>query len=153
MEVATETREIDALPATCYEVVVDLESYPSWASDIRSVDVIERDEAGRPVLAAFRAAAFGRSASYTLRYDHSKAPNEISWHQVSGDVTSRLDGKYTFSAAGSGHALVTYELEAELVVPLPPFVKRRAEVKIVHTALDDLARRIKELADSGPAKG
>ena len=33
---------------------------------------------------------------------------------------------------------VTYELVVELVVPLPSFVKRRAESRIVHTALREL---------------
>ena len=35
-----------------------------------------------------------------------------------------------------------YELEVELVVPLPGFVKRRAELKIMHTALRELKARV-----------
>jgi len=36
---------------------------------------------------------------------------------------------------------VTYRLDVELAVPLPGFVKRRAESKIMTTALNELKRR------------
>ena len=34
-----------------------------------------------------------------------------------------------------------YHLEADLVMPIPGFVKRRAESRIIRTALEDLRRR------------
>jgi len=33
---------------------------------------------------------------------------------------------------------VSYQLAVELAVPLPGFLKRRAESRIMHTALDEL---------------
>ena len=33
-------------------------------------------------------------------------------------------------------------VEADLVVPIPGFVKRRAETRIIRTALEDLRRRV-----------
>ena len=41
------------------------------------------------------------------------------------------------------------ELTAELVVPLPGFVKRRAETRIMQTALRDLKARVEAVAASG----
>ncbi len=38
-----------------------------------------------------------------------------------------------------------YDLEVELVVPLPNIVKHRAEIKIIHTALQDLKARVEQL--------
>ena len=52
------------------------------SSDLKSVDVLERDGDGRPLEVEFRAAAFGRSTTYTLRYDYSRAPDELAWHQI-----------------------------------------------------------------------
>jgi hypothetical protein len=43
-----------------------------------------------------------------------------------------------------GRTLVTYHLAVELVVPLPGFVKRRAEQKIVHTALRELRAQVQQ---------
>ena len=43
-----------------------------------------------------------------------------------------IDGAYTFVPSGDGTD-ITYSLKIELIVPLPGFVKRRAEVRILHT--------------------
>lgn len=133
---------IRACPDDCFEVVSNFSSYPLWASDIKEVNVLELDDLGRPHLVSFRAAAFGRSSNYTLKYDYSKAPYEISWHQIEGDITSRLEGSYVFDSMGQQDTEVTYYLDVELGVPLPSFVKRRAQSRIVSTALEELRARV-----------
>lgn len=153
MDVTSDSKEIPASIESCFEAVIDVESYPTWASDVRSVQVVERDELDRPLSVAFRTGAFGRSASYTLLYDYSDAPHSVSWSQVAGDITSRMDGRYTFEHGANDTTHVTYELSAELVVPLPSFVKRRAEVKIIRTALDDLAERVRARSTGQLADG
>jgi ribosome-associated toxin RatA of RatAB toxin-antitoxin module len=132
---------IRATPEQCFAVLTDLERYPEWAADIKSVQVEERDEQGRPRRVTFRAAAFGRSTSYTLDYDYSRAPKELSWIQSRGDLTNRLDGTYVLEPAGDDTE-VAYHLEVELKVPLPGFIKRRAEGRIAHTALRELKARV-----------
>ena len=133
---------VDGSPARCFEVVADIEHYPEWVADLKEVHVQERDEQGRPSVVAFRAGAFGRSTSYTLVYDYSKAPEELRWVQREGDLTNRLDGIYRFRAAPGGGTEVTYELAIELRVPLPGFIKRRAEGNIIHAAIRDLKARV-----------
>ena len=46
---------------------------------------------------------------------------------------SSIDGAYHFSSNASGGTDVRYDLAIELVVPLPGFVKRRAEARILNT--------------------
>jgi ribosome-associated toxin RatA of RatAB toxin-antitoxin module len=133
---------ISGSPDRCFAVVTDLERYPEWVGDLKSVQVLERDDAGRASLVSFRAAAFGRSTSYTLSYDYSSAPREVSWVQTEGDLTTRLDGHYRFEPAGDGETKVTYTLAVELKVPIPGFVKRRAEGHILHAAIRDLKSRV-----------
>jgi hypothetical protein len=143
---ATQVMVIQASPQRCFDVAADLERYAEWAADIKSVTVIERDSSGRPIEVRFRAAAFGRSTSYTLRYDYSEAPKVLSWVQVGGDLTSKLDGSYVFAdsvatdQSGEQRPVteVTYHLVVELKLPIPGFIKRRAEGRIVHTALREL---------------
>ena len=96
-EQATERMVVSADPARCFEVSADIASYPSWAADIKEVTIDERDAEGRPSVVTFRAAAFGRSTSYTLAYDYTEAPGVLAWVQTSGDITSKLDGRYVFS--------------------------------------------------------
>jgi ribosome-associated toxin RatA of RatAB toxin-antitoxin module len=141
-ELATERMVVAATPAQCYAVVSDLEQYPEWAADIKQVVVERRDDDGRPAEVTFRAGAFGRSTSYTLAYDYSNAPKALAWKQTAGDLTSKLDGEYHFEDAGDGSTEVSYTLEVELRVPLPGFIKRRAQSRIMHTALEELKARV-----------
>jgi ribosome-associated toxin RatA of RatAB toxin-antitoxin module len=142
---ATERMVMRASPERLYETVLDFESYPQWAADIKQVTVLERDDEGRGLVVSWRAAAFGRSTSYTLRYDYGDAPKEVSWVLDHGDITSKLDGAYVFEPSDGGNSTeVTYVLEAELKIPLPGFVKRRAESRIISTALKELRARVEQ---------
>ena len=126
----------------CFEVLTDFERYPEWAADIKAVAVERRDDSGRALQVTFRAAAFGRSTSYTLLYDYSGSPAQLSWVQVAGDLTRRLDGAYLLEAAGDATTDIRYDLVVDLKVPLPGFVKRRAEGRIMGTALRELKARV-----------
>lgn len=143
-EHALDRLNVAAPPARCQSVALDFERYSEWALDVKTAEVLQRDGEGRPALVAFRAAAMGRSAAYTLRYSYPDE-NVITWVLVEGDVVSRLDGSYRFAAAADNTTEVTYELTVELTVPVPGFVKRRAEGKIVTTALRELKHRAEAL--------
>ncbi len=137
---ATESMVVNASPEEVYRVVVDFEHYHEWVSDLKRVDVLERDADGRALEVEFRAAAFGRSTTYALRYDYSNAPQVLRWWQTSGDLTAELHGQYRFDAAGEA-TTVTYDLEVELLVPIPSFVKARAASRIQTQALGELKAR------------
>jgi len=140
---ATETMEIAAPAERILDVLLDFDAYPTWARDLKGVTVEARDGDGRGSEVTFRAAAMGRSTSYTLRYDHDDDPPRLSWELVRGDIMRRLDGSYRLEPGGApGRTLVTYHLAVDLIVPLPGFVKRRAEQKIVHTALRELRAHV-----------
>lgn len=139
---ATQRTIIDATPEQCFAVVVDFEKYPDWATDVKQVTIERRDDDGRGGDVLFRAAAMGRSTTYTLRYFYGSNPLRVAWRLIEGDLTRKLDGEYEFLAAEDGGTEVTYHLEADLAVPMPGFVKRRAESRIIRTALEDLRRRV-----------
>lgn len=136
---------VTASPDQCFAVSSDIDAYPGWAVDIKEVTVLERDELGRATSVTFRAAAFGRSTSYTLAYDYSEAPRVLSWVQTQGDITSKLDGRYEFDVLEDGRTQVTYHLEVEMKVPLPGFIKMRAQSRIMSIALRDLKARVESL--------
>jgi uncharacterized membrane protein len=146
-DVARQEATIDASVEELWAVLTDFEHYPEWARDLKTVEVLERDEEGRGTVVRFRAAGMGRSTTYTLRYDHSDAPHRLPWVLVSGDIMRRLDGSYQLrESAGGASTEVVYELAVDLIIPLPGFVKHRAEHRIMHTALRDLRRHVE-----GPA--
>ena len=67
---ASERTTIDAPPEQVLDVALDIEKYPEWARDVKEAVVAERDDQGRPLRVAFRAAAMGHSARYVLRYEY-----------------------------------------------------------------------------------
>jgi uncharacterized membrane protein len=137
---ATQQMVVNASPQRTWDVLTDFDDYPTWAADLKSVEVVARDGDGRPLEVAYRVAAMGRSTSYTLRYDYSQAPRVLAWRQIRGDITRKLDGSYELEPADgdADRTLVTYHLEVDLVLPLPGFVKRRAEARLLTTALRSL---------------
>jgi uncharacterized membrane protein len=132
-ETATEYIAIDAPPERVWDVAADVEHYPDWAKDIKDVVVRSRDDQQRPLEVEFRASALGRSTHYTLAYDYAEAPNVLSWRMLKGDIQRTIEGAYHFGADGKGGTVVKYDLVIELASPLPGFVKRRAEVRILNT--------------------
>jgi len=121
----------------CFKVGIDLDAYPEWVEGISGVEVLTRSADGTPATVRFEAEAMGRQSSYVLAYDLSSAPNQISWSLVEGDLAREIEGAYVFAERPSdGQAItqVDYELTIDLAVPLPGFVKRRAEDKIVASA-------------------
>ena len=134
---ATQRMRIDAPLERIWDVLTDFENYPRWAKDLKEVTVLQRDPEGRAVLVRYRAAAMGRSTTYTLCYDWEDAPRRLPWKLVTGDIQRVLDGAYEFEEL-DGSTMVTYHLTAELRIPLPGFVKRRAEARIISTALHEL---------------
>jgi ribosome-associated toxin RatA of RatAB toxin-antitoxin module len=149
-EHATEHAVVSASLADCWDVAIAIDRYPEWAQDIKAAEVIERDSEGRPQQVAFRAAAMGRTTSYTLNYSYPTSENDktriIEWALAAGDIMRRLDGRYVFTQTPEGGTAIDYELTVELLVPIPGFVKRRAEGKIMITALRELRNRVEAVS-------
>lgn len=137
---ARETVVINAPVQACFDTLVDFERYPEWAGDLKQAVAVEWDSQGRAEVVEFRAAAMGRSTTYRLRYDYEGAPHRLAWVLESGDLERELDGAYHLQESDRepGHTEVVYELSVDLVLPIPGFVKRRAEARILKTALADL---------------
>lgn len=131
-ETATETITIAAPLEQVWAIAIDLEKYPQWTHDVKDVVISRRDDHGRPSQVEFRTSALGRSTHYTLSYDYADAPNVLAWSMVKGDIQRSIDGAFKFSPTPEGTTHVQYDLAIELVVPLPGFVKRRAERRILN---------------------
>lgn len=141
---ASDSIVMDASPDEIMVVILDLEAYPEWSNDIKSVEVLSRDDQGRPLEAHFEADARVAQIDYTLRYDHDD-PNGVSWTLTEGEVMRQLDGRYVLEAQGAS-TRVLYELEADIAIPVPGFLKKRATRTILDTGLKGLKKRVESLA-------
>ncbi len=137
---ATQRATINASPERCFAIASDFAGYPAWAHDVKQATVLSLDADGRGNEVEYRAAAMGRSVSYVLRYNYGSNPLRLSWRLMRGDIVNRLEGEYEFAPVEGDPNLteVTYHLVVDLAMSLPGFVKRRAEARIMHTALDEL---------------
>ena len=135
----------------CYAVGIDIAAYPEWVENLSTVEILTTDEQGRPATVRFEAEGLGRMSSYVLAYDLSEEPHKLAWNLVRGDLAREIEGRYVFHDMTEDPNLplteVDYELTIDLAVPLPGFVKRRAEDKIVKSALDRFKQRVEGSSD------
>lgn len=141
---AVEEIRVKAPPERCFGVAVDFERYPSWAPDVKRVEVLERDPDGRGKRVRYQIAALGLSITHVLEYDYADAPRQFTWRLVEADILRGLDGVYRFDPDDDG-TLVTYRLSVDLAIPLPGFVKRQAAGRIANSATRQLKARVEEV--------
>ncbi len=142
-ETAFQTITTAAPMARVWAIATDFERYPEWAKDVKEATIRTRDEQDRAIEVEFRTSALGRSTHYSLSYDYSNAPQVLGWRLVRGDIMRTIDGAYHLAETADGGTEIRYDLAIELVVPLPGFVKRRAEQRILNTV-----RELKVRAES-----
>lgn len=138
---ARESIHIEASPERVYGVAIDFDRYPDWATDVKHVEVLDRDGEGRGIRVRYEVAALGKTIGYVLAYQYDDAPDGFAWCLEKADHLRRLDGSYTFDAEGGG-TRVGYELTVDVALPLPGFMKKAAAGMIVDNAMKQLKRYI-----------
>ncbi|MGH8911028.1 MAG: SRPBCC family protein [Acidimicrobiia bacterium] len=142
-ESTVQSIEIDAAPEEIFAVAADISSYPDWAKGIRQVEVLETDEQGRPLRAAFVLEGFVKEIAYELVYSYDE-PHRISWVADPSPDIDMLEGSYAFTATSDGATEVVYAFTVSPTFKIPGFIKRQAEKQIVTTALRGLRKRVQE---------
>jgi polyketide cyclase/dehydrase/lipid transport protein len=141
---ARESIHIEASPEKCYAVAIDFDRYPEWATDVKYVEVLERDDEGRGTKVKYRISALGKTMGYVLNYEYDGAPGGFSWVLAKADVLRQLDGSYSFVAQDGG-TQVGYVLAVDITIPLPGFMKKAAAGMIVQNAM----KQLKEYIEAG----
>lgn len=134
----SDTTRIAASPETILDVITDLEAYPEWAEGVQKAEVLETDDQGRPAKGRFQVDAKVVEVSYTIAYTYTDT--SVAWTLVEGETISQLDGSYTLAPSGA-ETDVTYALEADVDIPLPGFMKKRAAKQILDQGLRGLKTR------------
>ena len=81
MEGTVQRIEVSLEPQHVYEIALDLDAYPKWADGVKSVDITEEDEYGRPVKADFTVDGMIKEISYTLVYSY-ESNNGFAWSAI-----------------------------------------------------------------------
>jgi hypothetical protein len=144
----SDSREIviEATPDEIMDVLFDLESLPEWSSAHQKVEVLERDDQGRPSRSRQVVKIVGISDEQVLAY--SVHDDGVSWTLVSAKQQRAQDARYTLLPDGDSTRL-RFELSVDLTVPLPAFLVRRGTKGLMETATEGLRKRVLEVKKSG----
>ncbi len=141
MEGTIQKIEVSVDPQRIYEIALDIEAYPEWAAGVKSVNVVEVDDQGRPTVADFTVDAMIKEISYTLDYDY-ELENGFAWSARPNEDIALLEGSYEFKPLEEdGQTEVVYALRVEPAFKVPGFLRRQAEKQIVGPALRGLKDR------------
>ena len=138
---------VSAPPSTIMSVIADFPAYPQWAQGMRRAEVQETFADGRAKDVLFEISEGPIKDTYTLTYDWH-GDESVSWTLVQGKMLKKLNGTYRLTPKGEGAdgpTEVTYQLEAELNVPMIGMLRRKAEKVIIDTALKGLKKRVESL--------
>lgn len=140
----TESREvvIEATPDDIMEVLFDLESLTEWSSAHQEVEILERDDEGRPKRSRQVVKIVGVSDEQVL--DYSVHDDGVSWTLVSSKQQRAQDGRYTLTPDGD-KTTVRFELTVDPTVPLPGFLVKKGAKGLMETATDGLRKRVLKL--------
>jgi len=131
---------INAPSEAVLAVIADIASYPQWTGQIKSAEVLESDDQGRPQRARFVMDAGVLKDEYTLAYTWSDSG--VSWELVGKSTVQKSQvGSYTLADKGGGTE-VTYQLAVDIAMPMLGMFKRKAEKMIMDSALKELKKRV-----------
>lgn len=135
---------IEAPSAKIMDVIADFAAYPEWATEFRSVEVLEMGAGNRAHDVKFVIDAGVVKDTYTLRYDWS-GDEQVTWSLIEGSMLTELDGAYVLGEVEDGRTEVTYRLAVGLSLPILGLMKRKAERIVIDRALKGLKQRVEGL--------
>jgi ribosome-associated toxin RatA of RatAB toxin-antitoxin module len=103
--------DIDAPIDEVWDVVKDIETAPDWQKGFEDVEVLERDDEDRVLVAKTKSDAKVKTVTTRLRFSYEE-PNLVEWTQEKGDLKS-LVGAWELVDLGEGRTRATYRLEGD----------------------------------------
>jgi carbon monoxide dehydrogenase subunit G len=132
---------VSATPPEIMAVIADFPAYPEWARGITAAEVTAAADEGRAERVRMTLEAGPIKDTYTLAYEWDD-DDAVSWHLAErGTMVTGMTGAYRLDGRGA-RTEVTYELAVDVGIPLLGLVKRKAEKRIIDTALEGLKRRV-----------
>ena len=144
VQVADKTAQtiyIEADPTTVMDVIADIDSYPEWVAEYKETEVLEIDADGYHKTARLVLDASVLKDTMVFTYVWPADRTSVSWSLVSSGLLKSLHGAYRLAPKGAGTE-VTYDLAVDLMIPMIGLLKRKAERRLIDTALKDLKKRV-----------
>jgi hypothetical protein len=137
-EFSKSTVLIEASLTDVQQSLTELDKYPDWSTQIKSVESLSTDDQGRITKIKMSIDAGMMKDRVTLDYDWSQAPEKIIFSLDEADLLTSMDGAYTFKSIDSDTTEVTYELGVSLSMSIPDMMRKKAEKATIDAALAQL---------------
>src|SRR5689334_16680844 len=108
----TATADLSSSVEQCWAVIEDVARWPEWQRILDSVEVIERDQQGRPVVCDTVSDAKLKKIPVRVRMAYDP-PGRLSWSQVHADDLDSMEGSWELEALPSGGTRATYRLAVD----------------------------------------
>ncbi|AWK76514.1 MULTISPECIES: SRPBCC family protein [Rhodococcus] len=116
----TESTTIKAPIETVQSVILDVEAYPIWQKEMQKVEILEKDDQGRPATVKFDVSAMGQKAGYTLAFSYPDS-STITSTLTEGDMIVKQEQTYQLVQDGAGTKLI-YSLDIAIKWTVPDFM-------------------------------
>ena len=140
------TVEIDAPIDTCFAIAADIENAPEWQGSLKDVEVLERDDDGRPALVDTESDAKVKTVKARLRFSYEE-PTRITWVQEKGETKS-LNGWWNFEDLGEGRTRASYGLDVDPGRMLGMLLRGPVQDQVRNFLLGGAAEGLKKQAES-----
>lgn len=136
--------DLGASPDAVYAVIADVAAYPDWQHDVKSAEVLEADDDGRPSRAELTQDAKVRTVRIRVAYRHDP-PRELAWSLEKGDVKD-LSGSWRLEPSGAG-TRATYTLEVDPGRALGLLLRGPVVGRVTDHVLDGTLQALRERID------
>jgi hypothetical protein len=104
--------EIEADIERCWAVVQDIARAPQWQRTLVRVDVVERDDQGRPLICDTLSDAHLTKVQCRVQVTYDP-PHRLSWHRVQSEDLDAMEGSWELEDLGQGRTRATYALAVD----------------------------------------
>ena len=141
MPQATRSILVDVAPAQLLSVISDVERYPEFLPEVKSVAVHSRTPT---LMEATYEVDLLKRIRYTLRLTTDEL--SVRWTLVKGDLFKKNEGAWVLRPEGEGRTHLTYSLELALggLIPVPAAVTD----KLAEGSLPGMLSRMKQRAEA-----
>lgn len=108
------SKVINAPKGQLYEILKDMEKYPQFMKDLKSVKVLERD--ANTTLTEWETTIMGNRIKWVEKDIFDDENKHISYHQQSGDL-QKFEGEWILNE-DAGRTCVTLTVDFEIGIPM-----------------------------------
>lgn len=132
--------EVDADAATCFAVITDFSTYPTWSGAVRRTHVHERYPDGLPKRVEMELDIKIRRIRYTLEYRYTP-PTHLTWCLVDGDLKA-IEGSYDFAEVAPGRTAVTCTQGVDIGFWIPGFLRSIFEQQALRDSVEEFKHAV-----------